>query len=231
MDKYYIDREFIEKYYEYIFESYYESTYKCNRVYKLDDIIKNIHSIQKKIMTDKNFNAFYKKYRQNLEDADPNILRVKLNLPQDEIDVLVLSKLLKSLNIIYEEIANLIGIPKQNLVFKLKNIKRGCLEINILHGVIGTATTVVMTPIIRGLIGHKNLELLENNTELLKEAFFNFLTSITKKNYSWVTSKLKKATIDFYSTLDSIEELKSAKITNSRKSKTIHKNKILDYYA
>ena len=47
----------------------------------------------------------------------------------------------------------------------------------------------------------------------------------------WAGMPNRQTTIDFYSTLDSIEELKSAKITNSRKSKTIHKNKILDYYA
>ena len=127
-----IDSEIIEIYCEYIKANYYDYQCKYSNIHRLDDIAKVIYLIRKKMKSDTNFNRFYEKYKQDLEDSDPNILKIKLDVPEEYIDVLVLVKIFKALNTINEEIAKLIGIPKSNLVFKLKNIKKGCIEINFI---------------------------------------------------------------------------------------------------
>lgn len=180
----------------------------------------------------KNYNEFehlIKLYTKYIEDTDINILKIKLHT-SDDIDVLQISELLKNLNTINQEIAELLGFSSEKVVFKLKCIKKGCIELSIIHGIIGAATEVIATPIIKGLIGRKNLVLLENNTELLKEAFINFLTSKSKKINSYATKNAINAKKEFFKSINSIKDIQAIDIKNNRKSKKIMKDNFIDYY-
>ena len=157
---------------------------------------------------------------------------LELDVSPDEISIKTIAKILKYLDSINSDIAKLLGIPNDALIFNLKSIESGSIIITILQGVaIDAIKDSVATPLFKGLIGKENIQKIEDMGTLLRETFFNFISSPTSTIDSFCNVNTIKKRKELYKAIDNTQKLKSAKIRSGKNKKNIKKKNFIDYYA
>lgn len=189
--------------FQYFLKTYYSKTHIYdNAIEYMYLYFLNEHKKCKKyvyedyIFCDK-YQELIEKYIKFKSQVENELFILKLDVSPDEISIETISKILKYLDSINSDIAKLLGIPKEALIFNLKSIESGSIVITILQGVaIGAITSVIATPFLKGLIGKENIQQIEDMGTLLRETFFEFISSPKSSIDNYCnTSTLKKRVI------------------------------------
>ena len=158
---------------------------------------------------------------------------VKLEMQEHCINVEVLQRILKDLNVICIESGKLLCIPSKKIHFKLKKVQPGCIVLIFTLKVVGPLIlSYLIKHFIKGFIGDSNIEninmFIENYGKLLREAFIYFLTTKDRKG---IPKNLKMAKARLFRELDKIPNLNAITISTNEKSIRITKENFIDYYA
>ena len=171
--------------------------------------------------------------KQNLygkKCQDDDNLIIKICMPNEGIDAFTLSHLLKDLYIVNRELNKFYeeksGI-KNLFELKINEVRPGCLEI-----LLGFVASSVLQPLFAEYL---NNLFLDGTKERLGELGLQhkqiFIKLFTQNKTNMMNKNTQEAVADFYKRISNIEGIEAVQFTSGKKTKTIKKDKMIDYYA
>ena len=177
-------------------------------------------------------------YESEINDKNSTVLDsfvIKLEMPDESIEIEKLYEILKNLKILCVEIGKLLKIPSANINFRLHNIQSGSITMSFILSVVGEQFCQhIFIPLLEGLLKKefKNLDdVFKATGALLREVFIYILCKKNETLYVDNFQKLKNAKENLYKCLDSIPNIKSLYVSTNGKTVKIKKKNFKDYYA